>query len=102
MDARNIPTNFITIDDAFMRQELEQQARGRISVHFSDLYEKTQSNMYLQRLELEDGEPADIIGLWLRGAFHDEIRRVKNTTQSDSLKEFLAVVVDLPPFKFIS
>jgi len=102
VDTKNIPENVITLDLAFMKQELEMQVRGRLSVHFFDLYEETKSEVYLQKTELEGGQPADIIGLWLRGEFHDEIRQVKGMTQCDSLKDLITTVVDLPSFQLIS
>ena len=45
---------------------------------------------------LVDAVKEDVIRLWLRGHLHEEIKKIKDTTQSETLRTFLTKVVQLP------
>ena len=81
---------------SFMKMEIELQAQTRLSVYLFELYEKTRSGYALQNIDLVDTVKEDVIRLWLRGDFHDEINRIKETTQCETLRTFLAKVAKLP------
>ena len=94
-----LPEGLVNFDQDFMQSELEQQINGDLSVYLFRSYTDTKSDVYLENIQLDqEGTTADIIGLWMRGLFHDEFRRVRETTCSDDLRKLLACVVNLPTF----
>lgn len=95
----NVPAELVNLDREFMQSELEQQINGKLSSYLFRSYTNSKSDIYLENLQLDrEGTTEDIIGLWMRGLFHDELRRVRETTCSDDLRKFLDRVVELPTF----
>ena len=95
----DLPEGLVTFDQAFMKSELEQQVNGALSAYLYRAYTDTNSDIFLESVQLDqDGAIEDIIGLWMRGLFHDQIRRVRKTTWSHDLKNLLDYIVDLPTF----
>ncbi len=89
----------VNFDQDFMPSELEQQINGERSVYLFRSYTQTNSDVYLENIQLDRvGITEDIIGLWMRGLFHDEFRLVRDTTWSDDLRKLLDCVVKLPTF----
>lgn len=86
----DVPKDLVTIDAEFMRVELDQQAMGRLSVHCFDLYEKAGREGFLNKLELTDGEPTDILRSWLRKEHHDHIMQMREQTKIEQLRTFQA------------
>lgn len=97
VDTKDVPEDVLRVDAAWMKAELEQQVKTAISIRNFDLYEKTKSDVYLQYVELEDGDRADILHFWMLNQHQQEIERIKEMTQSAALKSFLTDVVRLSP-----
>ena len=94
-----LPEGLVTFDQTFMQSELEQQVNGALSAYLYRAYTGTNSDIFLESVQLDqEGAIEDIIGLWMRGLFHDEIRRVRKATWSHDLKKLLDYIVDLPTF----
>lgn len=97
-----IPNNVISIDVEYLKFELQQQVNSYLSAYLFEFYEKTKCNICRQEIQLEEGGPSDIIGMWLRGKFHKQILQAKEETQSDDFRALLATVTDLQPFMPVS
>ncbi len=98
-----LPEGLVNFDQDFMHAELEQQISGNLSVYLFRSYTETKSDVYLENVQLDrEGTTEDIIGLWMRGLFHDEFRRVRKTTCGDDLRKFLDLVVRLPTFSSLT
>ncbi len=96
LNTANVPEDILGGYSSFMKMEVEQQVQTRLSVHLFELYEKTKSDYALQKIDLVDAVKEDVIRLWLRGHLHEEIKKIKDTTQSETLRTFLTKVVQLP------
>ncbi len=95
----DLPEGLVIFDQTFMRSEIEQQVNGELSAHLFRAYTDTKSDIYLESVQLDrEGSIEDIMGLWMRGLFHEEFRRIRETTCGDKLREVLDLVVTLPTF----
>lgn len=96
LNTTNIPEDMLGGYSAFMKAEIEQQVQTQLSIYLFKLFEKTNSEYALQNFDLVDAPKEDVVRLWLRGEFHDDVKKIKGTTQSETLKKFLEGVVTLP------
>ena len=95
----DLPEGLVNFDRTFMRSEIEQQINGELSAYLFRAYTNTKSDIYLESVQLDrEGTTEDIMGLWMRGHFHKQFRRIREKTCSDDLRELLDLVVTLPTF----
>jgi len=87
------PEEFLKVDIDFVLQEGKQQAEMHLADRLLDIAEKKQRpNLYGLNIELVELSYTPLLGCWMRGVFHEEIRSIAKATECNQLRFYLDAV----------
>lgn len=90
----------ITIDIDFLLKESQQQAEVEFHELIHDLVEKTKNeNYYTVPIVISEPENNKLIGCWLRGKFHSEIKEIHSVTKCKKMLRIFGAITGMKPFK---
>lgn len=82
----------------FMQNEIDRQIHDKISSHFYQQYEKNRQDYFLQKIDLKEVGKEEILYRWYRkGQNCQGLKDAFKNTSSTQLKEYLEVIMNLPP-----
>ena len=99
--SKGVPSTLLSVDLNF----IEEQARQVAEVHLIDKLQERAVKLHRPDLaaltiRLLDKQPRPFVGCWLRGAFHEEIKRAAAETRCRDLSVYLNAVATMHPFNF--
>ena len=89
----DVPEDLLKVDMDFLIQEGKQQAENHLAARLFDIAEKKQRpHLFELNISLVEIPSMPLLGCWMRGMFHDEIRDIAKSTQCNRLKSYLEAV----------
>lgn len=94
-----VPPELLSVDLDFILNEGRKYAENQL---IDRLYEKAEQTRNAEllgvRVNLVECQNRPLVGCWIRNVFHDQTVEIKNTTECESLANYLSLLVTLNTF----
>lgn len=100
LDCTAFPEAPITFNEAFMLNEVLQQAINRLRTYILEAKGNDAHEYLSKKLEIHPSDPNLLINFWLRDAFVDCLSQIRRESECGPLLDFVDRVGTLPKFRF--
>jgi len=100
VDGNAWPKGDVTLNEEFLREELEQQARWRFALYRQDQGHDAKYGILTQPLAISKTNFNAVVAFWMRSRCGDRLNLIRDRTTSDSLRSRLALLKHVPKFDY--
>jgi hypothetical protein len=100
VDGNAWPQGDSTLNEEFLRQELEQQARWRFALYRQDQGHDAKYGMLARPLLISTTNFNAVVAFWMQSRCGDKLNLIRDKTSSDALRSRLELLKHVPRFDY--
>lgn len=100
VDGNAWPQVDLTLNEEFLRQELEQQARWRYALYRQDHGHDEQYGILTRPILISKTTPNALVAFWMQSRCGEKLRLIREKTSSKALHDRLGLLEHVPKFEY--
>jgi hypothetical protein len=100
VDGNAWPQGDATLDEAFLRQELEQQARWRFSVYREEHGHDEKYGILTRPFDILEATPNALVAFWMQSPCGAKLELIRDKTSSEFLRKRIELLKYVPRFEY--